>query len=433
MLTRRIVSPVFPQRTTSAKGKPLVPKQVFTDTMIRTAKAADSGTRFEATDTRCQGLTFRVTDGGVKTFAFIYRSRIDGKVRRLTLGRYPDVSLAKARELADGHRKTVTAGRDPVSEKTEAFTAARRAQGLVFDQVADRYIEEYAKPNKSSWKNDDGYLKRARGAWAKRPIASITDDDAASLLDDIAKTAPVSANRTQAVLHKLFAWSKDAGRKFVTVNPLADMPRRAKETTRDRVLSDTEIKKLWHGLDDPKLPLERSLGLALKMILCTMARPGEVAEAEIAELERLTGNKPEWHLPARRVKNRRAFIYPLSSLTVSIINESIVDEDQLAIFPSKFSKRATIARHSLSQSVLEIVLPFIKIEHFTPHDLRRTAATIARRAGAPRDGVDALLNHTKDDVTAVYDRYDMLAEKRVAAETLERELLRVVGPKRLAA
>ena len=81
----------------------------------------------------------------------------------------------------------------------------------------------------------------------------------------------------------------------------------------------------------------------------------------------------------------------------------------------------------------ETVIPFLGIAHFTPHDLRRTAATISRRAGAPRDGVDALLNHTKDDVTAIYDRYDMLAEKRQVSEILEREIKKIIGTKRRAA
>src|SRR5207244_2890588 len=100
----------------------------------------------------------------------------------------------------------------------------------------------------------------------------------------------------------------------------------------------------------PQLKLDRALGLALKMVLCTMARPGEVAGAERDEFDGLTTATPEWHLPAKRVKNRRAFIYPLSSLAVSIIDEAAPAKDQLAIFESKWSNRTTIARHSLSQA-----------------------------------------------------------------------------------
>lgn len=165
-----------------------------------------------------------------------------------------------------------------------------RAEKLTFDQLADKYIAEYAiggptgikaveawrktgkwpavaKPNKSSWKNDVGAL----------PANSITEDDAADLLDEIAKTAPVGANRTQSILHTLFQWAKQPGtkaRKLVTSNPIADLSQRGgKEKKRDRVLTDDEIKTLWWGLDREDLPADRQTALALKFILTNHGPP----------------------------------------------------------------------------------------------------------------------------------------------------------------
>jgi integrase len=398
--------------------------QALTDSMVRAA-TAPTGKRLEITDARCVGLTLRVTDRGVKTFAFTYCSPARRKMTRLTLGKYPDVSLSVARAEADKHRAAVAQGDDPQLAKIEA---RQDHPVLTFDAVAGRYVEEYAKPNKSSWKNDDGYLKRPRAEWGVRDVASITDDDVAALLETIAATAPVSANRTQSVLHKLFAWAKEPGRKFVTVNPCADMKRRGREQSKDRVLTDDEIRKLWHGLDDKELPTSRSIALALKMVLATMARPGMVAGATRAELVNLESRQPEWHMSGARMKNRKPFIVPLSKLATSIIREAMPDDDQLVVFPSKWSNRAAIARHSLSQGLIEIV-EHLGMESFTPHDLRRTAATIARRAGAARDHVEALLAHTRDDVTGIYDRHDMLAEKREAADILEREIRRIIRRK----
>jgi integrase len=67
------------------------------------------------------------------------------------------------------------------------------------------------------------------------------------------------------------------------------------------------------------------------------------------------------------------------------------------------------------------------MEHFTPHDLRRTAATLARRCGAPRPDVKAMLDHIDGDVTAVYDKYDMLPEKRAVSILLSQELKKIIG------
>jgi integrase len=396
----------------------------LTDTLVRAAKS-NGGKRFQITDAKCQGLELRISNG-TKSFAFKYRSKRDSKVVRLTLGSYPDLSLAKARALVENHRRSIAEGGDPRDQKRVQVMQAR-GEGLTFDQVADQYLEQYAKPRKSSWRNDESYLRRARAAWRRMPIAAITDDDVAKLLDGIAAEAPVSANRTQSILHRLFGWAKEPGRKYIAINPAADMPRRTKEKPKERVLNDAEIRKLWHGLDDPKLPAERSVALALKLILVTAARPGMVAGMSRDELRGLDTKTPEWHLPGSRMKNGKPFIVPLCKEAVAIIKQAMPDKDQIVVFPSRFHNRASIARHTLSQSLLDII-DHLGMKKFTPHDLRRTAATVARRPpnGVPRDHVKALLAHIEGDVTAIYDQYDMLDEKRAAVTVLGKAINRIV-------
>ena len=72
-------------------------------------------------------------------------------------------------------------------------------------------MEQYAKPNKASWQDDLSHLKRPRAKWRNLPISAITDDHVAELLDEIVVEAPVSANRTQSILHTLFRWAKEPG------------------------------------------------------------------------------------------------------------------------------------------------------------------------------------------------------------------------------
>lgn len=371
---------------------------VFTDTFVKAAKARGNA-RLEITDTRTPGLVLRVTPGGVKSFMFQYRSPFDGKVKRLTIGRYPEITLAGARGIAGGCRTDIEQGVEPSIGKVA------RTGAMTFALVASRYLEGYAKVRKASWKNDEGYLRRPLKVWGHRDIRSITDNDASELLEAIASSYPTTANRTQAVLHKLFAWAKEPGRKWVKVNPLADMPRKGLERPKERVLTDDEIVGLWTGMD------ARPVAQALRLILLTMARPGEVAGARRSEIQ-----GAEWHLPVERVKNRRPFVVPLSPMALALMAG-----DGEAVFPSRLNSRESIARHSLAQALANVT--------FSPHDLRRTAATIARRAGARRDAVEAMLNHTRSDVTAVYDKYDMLAEKREVAEILEAEIKRLLNKK----
>ena len=117
------------------------------------------------------------------------------------------------------------------------------------------------------------------------------------------------------------------------------------------------------------------------------------------------------------MKNDKPFICPLSPQAVAIIKKVRPGPDEPVIFPSAFHTRAEMTRQTLTRAVVALVKQ-LGMEKFTPHDLRRTAATLARRHGVPRDSVRALLAHSEGDVTAIYDQYDMLSEKRKAVETL---------------
>jgi integrase len=355
--------------------------------------------------------------------------------RVATLGSTDDVSLADARATVGDYHKLLAKGEDPRDHAPKAVRKKEEKAAILFATVADEYIEKYAKPNKDSWKNDFGYLERAKVWFEGKAIHKITDDDLAEFLDDVAEEAPVSANRTQSVLHTMFKWAKEPGRKYVQVNPMSDMARRGgKEKRRDRFLSDDEIRTLWSGLDHPDVPCSRENALALKLILSTMVRPGQAAGALPAGLHDLHGKDPQWHLQTESVKKRREVIVPLNPVAISIIDEAKKDNEQVVLFPARRGDKAAMARHSLSQSLNDKpsekrigIRTFLKLKHFTPHDLRRTAATISRRAGAPRPDVKAMLDHLNGDVTAVYDKYDMLKEKTDVAKILGEELQRVLA------
>jgi hypothetical protein len=143
--------------------------------------------------------------------------------------------------------------------------------------------------------------------WNERPIAAITDDVAAAILLDIAVTRGKkrAANNAKDLLHTIFKWAKQPGRKFITSNPFSDLPAPGgRKVERNRFLSAHEIWQIWRALDDPMaLGIKPDAATALRLILVTAARPGMVAGMVGSELRDLRGpseHGPHWSLPAER-------------------------------------------------------------------------------------------------------------------------------------
>ena len=158
--------------------------------------------------------------------------------------------------------------------------------------------------------------------WNERPAASIPDDDAAAMLHDIAdrRGKRSMANQTKHIIHAMFKSAKQPGRKFVTVNPFADLaaPGGAK-VSRNRFLSAAEIRQVWSALDQPeRFKVSQDAATALRLILVTAARPGMVAGMVGGELRDLSGpseHGPHWSLSAERMKAGSPFITPLTGFT----------------------------------------------------------------------------------------------------------------------
>jgi hypothetical protein len=154
----------------------------LTDAAIKAARCPEGKDRLELSDASCPGLILRVTKTGSKTFLFKYWSPLLSKTVGLTLGSYPDVDLAAARAKVADHRKTISLDEDPRRIQRAQRRQAAREEELLFDDFADLYIAEYVKgpgfperPNKKSWQNDVGYLKRPRAEWGKLPAVAITE------------------------------------------------------------------------------------------------------------------------------------------------------------------------------------------------------------------------------------------------------------------
>ena len=187
----------------------------------------------------------------------------------------------------------------------------------------------------------------------------------------------------------MFGWAAEAGRDYVSASPCINLPPLDEEHPRTRVLNEDEIRTLWHGLDRADLPWDRKTRLALKFALVTMLRSVELLHIHRSELNSHEG-KPVVDIPARRVKKRRVINQPLSDLAMEILNEVLGNYDY--VFVGRFGD-APLARNAMATAlrgrkekvkgkmVVKSVglCQLLGIAPFTPHDLRRTAATICGR------------------------------------------------------
>jgi hypothetical protein len=123
----------------------------------------------------------------------------------VTFGPLDDLSLADARDRAAKVRAAVIDGDNPQQTRRRKREQAKPV--LTFDRLAQRYLDEYAKPRKASWKDDEQRLGRPRKALGAREAASITRRDVIGFLDDLKRKAPVQANRTQTIISTMFNWA----------------------------------------------------------------------------------------------------------------------------------------------------------------------------------------------------------------------------------
>jgi integrase len=256
--------------------------------------------------------------------------------------------------------------------------------------------------------------------WNDRAIAAITDDDAAKMLADIAvkRGKKAAANQTKHLVSTMFKWAKQPGRKYVTVNPFADLPEPGgARVERDRFLSADEIRTVWHALDAlERFDVSREEATALRLILVTAARPGMVAGmigTELHDLSRPSKHGPHWSLPAERMKAGSPFITPLSSLALELLRPYLKADPAARLFD--------LGDDHLHEAAQRLVAK-LEMQRWTPHDLRRTAATILDKSGYPLEQIGAILAHTRKGVTKIYARWGKFDLRREMAMVIERSL-----------
>jgi integrase len=386
--------------------------QVFTNQYIKalTPKAG----RYQVQETG--GLGIRVTPSGTKTF--YYRYLYFGRPRRMTFGVYPDVSLKEAREKQNDAKKLLGKDIDPGEQAIQE--RQREFEAETGKELVNEYLEKWAKVNKKSWKEDERVLnKEVIPRWGNKKAKAITRRDVLSLLDTIlARGAPGSANQTFEIIRRMFRFGIE--RDILETTPCYGVRKPAKSRQRDRVLSESEVKTFWENID--KMDATPGIILALKLQLVTAQRRGEIAKAKWSEID---FDSSWWTIPGINSKNELSHRVPLSKMAIEILRElKILSGDSEYILPSPVGDKP-IDGHSITRAVARN-RKFLSIDHFTPHDLRRTAASHMTSIGTSRLVVSKILNHAESGVTAVYDRHSYDKEKREGLNSWARKLNRML-------
>lgn len=382
--------------------------------------------RREIPDGGMTGLFLIVQPTGVKSWAYRYRSPATGKPAKITLGRYPAVTLGDAREAAGEALRKVHKAIDPADDRRAAKQSAADKADTV-DALLDAFLARHIRPHykERSLKEAERLIeKEIRPAWRGRKIQTITRRDVIALLDRVKdKGAAVTANRVLSLVRLFFNFL--IGRAILDVSPVQGVKAPTVERTRDRILSDDEVKLLWRASGATGYPF----GAAARLLLLTGQRREEVGAMRWSEL-RLHGDDPVWTLPAARTKNGNEHVVPLSAAAVDILRDLPRIDGSDFVFTttgrthaSGYSRAKIFLDNAMKAAAGEDAEPLLEWRF---HDLRRTAASGMARLAQPVHIVEAVLNHrsgTISGVAAIYNRFDYRDEKRRALEAWARFVL----------
>jgi integrase len=345
-------------------------RRPFTDRYLASLKPAPG--RYEVLDPLRRGLRLRVTPNGIKTFCFCYQR--NGRPIRLMIGRYPAISLRLAYETHADLVKRLNRGEDirtdpPVGTRALGAAAQPVETGLTVGDLAEEFARRYLRRERKNPREAELILKgNVLRYWRQRPAKSISRRDGVLLLDRVVdRRSPVMANRVCALLAQMFRFGVERG--MLEASPFVSMPRPGgTEKSRRRKLDDREILIFWKKLTRSTLNAE--VRIALKLILVTAQRPGEVALAGWSEFDL---ERRLWTIPAERSKNGQQHEVPLSDLALTLIRHlrRRFGETRYLI-PSRCWRArdgAPITVRALSQGIRDR-RKYFSIPNFTPHDLR---------------------------------------------------------------
>lgn len=355
------------------------------------------------------GLTFTVSAAG--TASWVLRYRAEGRAVELTLGRYPDLTLAAARRLASEKRVEVQQGRDPAAEKRKAKS---RKDWTVRELVEDYRTAVMPTLARSTQQSYGRNLKRIEIGLGPMKIGKVEASDVVGLIERF-NLGWVETNTLLIVQKAVFR--RAAGRRLINVNPVLGVELSAIIGPRPKVrqrlmLTRDELAAVMNA------QMSRENLLALRILLSTGVRASELFEAR---KEHVHLDEARWHIPSS--KTGVGMDIPLEAVVAGWFSElALLSSHSVYVLPTRAASRAErnggdahISKDSIREAIdywLELYKP--PVRRFTPHDLRSTMKSHMRALGISRDISEMCLNHKLPGVEGIYDQYTYYEERKEA-------------------
>ena len=375
-------------------------------------------------DARADGnglyLRFRATD---KNPVFFFRFKLAGVESKIIMGKYPVLSLSKARTQSRAYRTDLDNGKNPAAIKREkkledaAKALAEKSASTVSELIDDffkRNIDDKCITAINIRQGVDKHIMPVIGAMK---IETVKPMHISKMLDGI--LSPTMANKMLGITKRIF--NHAIKRHTIDSNPAAAFDNSdagGKESSRDRFLSESEIIQLFKAMSAAK-KFTRHHYLTTKLLFLIGCRKGELFKAKRTDFDLISG---EWVMSLKN-KTKSAITIPLSRQAIEIINELMQYhiDGSVYLFPSMGTKACRLGYVSdfyINKPIKNIAYPLMTdCDPFTIHDLRRTMRThLTGSLGANRFVAERCLNHKIAGMEGVYDGGDYLPERRAALE-----------------
>lgn len=373
----------------------------LTDTALKALKPRDK--TYTVSDDR--GLYLEVFPTGGMVWR--YRYRLNGKYEKLTLGKYPALTLKNARLMRDGASQMTAVGESPAQKKQRAKVAGPADTTL--KQFAERYFKEIQQRDRKDNTMPRRYLdKDILPHIGMKPVCELTTEDVRSVIWRKKEQGfDAAAGQVRGLLKRMLDYAVTCG--LITANPVMALPMRHvyKAVSRERALSTEEIKQFLQAVHLSSI--RRQFKISLQLILMTLVRKSELL---LAKRKDVRLEEAEWHIPQENSKTGKPHIVYLSKQAVMLFRELFVLAGTSEwVLPGRGTQTKPFAHNALNKA-LKVSLQGQDIPAFTIHDLRRTASTLLHEKGWASDVVEKALNHTIGGVRGVYNRAEYAEQRK---------------------
>lgn len=373
----------------------------LTDTALKALKPRDK--TYTVTDDR--GLHVEVfPTGGI---VWRYRYRLNGKYEKLTLGKYPALTLKNARLKRDEAAQQVAMGESPAKKKQQAKVAG--AEDATVADFAERFFKDIQARDRKNVTMPRRYLEKdILPHIGSRPVRDITAEDVRSVIWRKKEQGfDAAAGQVRGLLKRMFDYALTCG--LIHANPVMALPMRHvyRAAARERALTPDEIRQFLRAMQTSNI--RRQFKIAFQLILMTLVRKSELMLAKWKDVHLDEG---EWHIPVENSKTGKPHIVYLSTQVQTLFKElKPLASSSVWVLPGRGTLAKPFASNALNQA-LKVSLQGQEIPAFTIHDLRRTASTLLHEQGWPSDVVEKALNHTIGGVRGVYNRAEYAEQRR---------------------